>query len=378
MSIEALGPLMTSALFAGKPRGDVLRALANAADPETFECFPSYEYIAFISGRARSTAADALKALILVNFVEKIEGTKGGRRRPNRYRVNIELISLCKDHVREAKRDAVREGCDPMESMIMARDFIERVIDRAVSATAWVKRRKMDRDLEENAIRSIQNAMIAKIQNRPGCGRFEGENRPAGGQNRPGGDMETVRGADPKRKINIYSETRVRGAAAPDGATPRTAGSRADRSGPDRGKAGKDGPQALEADTIRRRTRDVIVNWIVRGEIDRLDALILKPMFEELKDFRVPGCSLDGQTADDFISALPFTHRNGFARAVDWLRRYIDGEDHTKPNEGFWPLLRDLQRTPVYGARDERIERLQSKVKAERDKRDRQQQEDAA
>lgn len=215
MGIVALGPAFESGIFAGTPRGEVLRALCNHADDDRFECWPSYEFIAFVAGIGRSTAARELKALITLGLVEIVEAG-GGRRRANRYRVNVPLIEICRDRVRAAKRAAGPDSKARIEAMNAAREACEKL-----------------------------------LQNRPAGGRFPEENRPAGDQNRPAHDTETVPPVDPNLKKNLNTEkTRARGGGDPDGPPPRGAegalGDGHGRAGPSSPALGPQGAQELE------------------------------------------------------------------------------------------------------------------------------------
>ena len=318
MGIVALGPAYESGLFAGSVRGEVLRALCNNADDDRFECYPSYEYIAFTAGCGRSTVARELKALIHLGLLEIVEAG-GGRRRSNRYRINVPLIEICRHRVRAAKNAAGRESKARIEAMIAARIECEEI-----------------------------------LKNRPAGGRFPEENRPAGDGNRPAGDIETVPPRDSNRHKNLQKEkTRARGAADPDGTAPRggeepVGESAAGSEGADREARAKGALEnQREAQSSRPADRDrfwrqrFILDWL---EGKRPDLMVCRAL--EIDATRLT----DAQIEEIALSMRP-TYVKTVAGFVRWAEACNAGDASQKPPipsvRQLMEMLADPRRRPL-------------------------------
>lgn len=369
---------MESGLWAGRPRGEVLRALCNAADDDTWECFPSYEFTAFIAGAGRSTAHREIRALEYCALIEVVE-PGGGRRRSNRYRINVRLIELCRDRVRAAKKAAVG-GKARIAAMERERDYcqlvfkvLERMLRRISAGTAT-------EDAKGKAIHRAIETAETFLKNRPACGRFTfSQTVPLETETVPSCGTKTVHGVDPNLHRSSHSEkTRARGAAAPDGASPP---------GASRGARGETVPGEL-----RWRARRLIVHWLLTGEVERLKAYPLRdgladgpPGLACFTGWRIPGYDFDGPEAEHFIANIPATVRREVASGLNWIEAHLAGTDAKDPRKVYDALVASIEAQPIGAktcSRDTRIDWLRNSLETEDQHPDRagdhQQAEDAA
>lgn len=373
MGVIALGPAMESGLWAGRPRGEILRALANAADDDTGECFPSYEYTAFIAGVGRSTAHREIRALEFCGLVELVEAG-GGRRKSNRYRVNAAMIELCAQRVRAAKRAAAGNAKARIDAQAAARDYCERVFAILERMLRRIGAAEAAEPVKANAARRAIETATAFLQNRPPRGRFRGEgNRPAGDENRPAAwDKNRPAAWDPNLQGNSHSEeTRARaGDAAPDGASPgadaegapaASAAPGGEFAGSGTGDAGR---RAAIPEGLRHRARDLVAQWVLSGDVERFAAKALRvglgpetPGIASLADFHIPGFDFDGPQAADFIARIPARGdggRGGVVTGFDWCERWVLGDPNepNNPEKPFGAVVAAMRKTLAWSARD--------------------------
>lgn len=387
MGVVAYSPVMESGLWAGKPRGAVLRAMANAADDDKWECYPSYEFTAFVAGVGRSTAHREIRALEYCAIVELIE-EGGGRRKSNRYRINVTLLELCAQRVRAAKKAAGPNGRNRIAAMTEARDYCHLVF----AVLERMMRRIAARDLSvEKKAKAVERAVETAetfLRNRPRYGRFgKKETVPLETETVHELGTKTVHGVDPNLQRNYHLEKRraTQGGENPDpeafpqpdreggqGSPDREGGQAGShREGaPDPG-GGAGGPGAglmegADAEAARLKARDALVAWLVTGDIDRISALWLKASYAGVSDFRVPYCDLTGAEASAFAARLPYGARSGVVAAADWCARWIAGDDPKEPAPPFKRIEAFLRRSPGSPGYAARIDALRAGVEAAR------------
>lgn len=298
MGIVALGPCFESGLWAGSPRGEVLRALCNTADDSLGECFPSYEYCAFMAGVGRSTAAREIAMLRQLDILELVE-QGGGRRRSNRYRVNVALLEICARRVRAARDEARRLSLPTDERIAMmaaARDACEKL-----------------------------------LENRPAGGRFPEENRPAGDGNRPAHDIETVHGVDPNLQKNLKTEEPARERASPAGEKPGSA-LPAGRAPDDEPWRAADAEEALEETASREPLTDLerkvrtnhantVLLWLIDGALEQFHRANLRLSLADMAD---------GQTVERAVLAFDTPGARRAAQYARWALMWADGVPGTR------------------------------------------------
>lgn len=153
--------------------------------------------------------------------------------------------------------------------------------------------------------------------------------------------------------------------AGADGEGPGAPSAKADKQKPSayadgsQGSGTGEGAKAAIPKPLRHRTRDLIIRWLVRGDIDRFKAMALKfgvtdggePSggIDALADYAVPKHDFHGPQAEQFIAALPLTARRGVAGQVDWVLNWIAGADDNKPFEALAPLENSFRDNPLEG-----------------------------
>ena len=88
MSVEALSWALKQDVKTSNKKC-LLLILANYADPETMECYPSIETLAKRSHMSMSSVKRCLTYLIENGFISKVGGRQGGPAKTNRYTVNL-------------------------------------------------------------------------------------------------------------------------------------------------------------------------------------------------------------------------------------------------------------------------------------------------
>ena len=135
MAVKYLGQAMDSGLFAKTARGKVLRGLCNCINPEEDVAFPSYDYLAFISGVSRRSAIDEVQALERMQVIAVQTG--GGKQKANRYCVNWPMLQGVMAVVDRAKKAGGNSGKLRIKAMEFARDTCEDLIAKGELAALY-------------------------------------------------------------------------------------------------------------------------------------------------------------------------------------------------------------------------------------------------
>lgn len=161
-------------------------------------------------------------------------------------------------------------------------------------------------------------------------------------------------------------------AGDPDGPPPSGTGGRAASSADPGGEAAKE--RGGIPKPLRHRARDLIIGWLLKGEVDWVNAQALKFGIGDnpegvaaLKDFeRLPRFDFSGPKAEQFIAAIPVTARHSVVSAVDWVQRWIEGTDKNEPAPPFKGLEASFRDYPKTDGRDARLAWLRAGVEADR------------
>lgn len=281
MGVVCLGPVFESGLFASGARGDVLRALANFADDERHECYPSYDYLAFVAGVARETAMREVKALVTVGLLDVV-AKGGGSRTTNRYRLNLDLLDACRLAVRAAKKAAGNDPAARLAAMESERDWWEAHLENG-DPTSLLQSGNSDPD----AVR---------------------------------GDPDAARGdptsPNPSVEPSENPSARARGDAAPDGASPPGPGTGAappsSGAGPPAGEGKRPIGPIADADCV------LVASWLGDGLCpDRLlwlAAATARGVRAESLGFR------PGMGPGEVEAALQRLSPQGLAKAASWAK----------------------------------------------------------
>ncbi|NOX95837.1 MAG: helix-turn-helix domain-containing protein [Alphaproteobacteria bacterium] len=138
MSISAIGDIMRCGpIFKGAEKA-VLLALANYAD-ENGLCRPSINEIAWNTGLASRTVERALPELEDLLVLEVFE--KGGGRRANRYRLNIDWLQKAAASIYRTKQQALQEGGNRYDKMQLIATAIRAELDREAAPRRLARKR---------------------------------------------------------------------------------------------------------------------------------------------------------------------------------------------------------------------------------------------
>ncbi|GJL93533.1 MAG: hypothetical protein DHS20C04_31920 [Hyphococcus sp.] len=210
-----------------------------------------------------------------------------------------------------------------------------------------------------------------------------------------GANATTERGerGTPDPSLNHHKNLRAREGGDPDGPPSPAAGGARGEGAPrsSNAAAGGDGGGASDGEGRRRAlipkplrhvARDLILDWIVGGEINWTTAMRLKfgkppdhGGIEAIADFKIPRFNFEGDQAWAFIAALPLTARREVTGQIAWVERWIANSDPNKPFEALERLEASLRDCPLS---DERAERRNARVAMLRDNVQREIEADAA
>lgn len=340
MTVEHYGPFINSGLFKG-PRAGVMAYLCNVAD-DYGESFPSYWTIATGSRCDRSTAMREIGWLEDHGVIKKLQGDdrppekRGVARRANVYRINISLIRTLDAAVEEIKALAGRRPERRNGAVLALAQWAEETIeangkDGCKVLISALGKLMLDGGLPRLLPKRNSGGAPPSSEIDGGAGEIDG------GAPHPYPSSESL---NPSRRARA-------GDAAPDGAPPGASAGGAPAAGaaPGGEAAGSGAGDSRNAPAVdpalRPRARDVVLQWVLRGDVDRIEAMALRSgiarggrpatRIASLQEFRIPGFDLDGPLAERFVMALPLTVRREVDGQIAWVIRWLAGDDPKEP-----------------------------------------------
>jgi DNA-binding transcriptional ArsR family regulator len=291
----------------------VLWHLCDCHNPR-MGCFPGQEYLASVCEMSRSSVNNHLNTLEKAGLIKRI--------------INIDP---------ETKKQLPTEYKFPFQP-----EFGDLLAGQKIEGNPWSRVRNLDTEaVSKNEAEPCPNSGQSRVQNL---------------------DTNPVR--EPVKEPSAPT-----GGGAPDGPPPAGTGGAggeigAEGDGDDPGDGSQGSGAGEEAKAaipkpLRHRTRDLIIRWLVRGDIDRFKAKALKHGLMDggaptggipaLADIHPPNHDFEGPKAEQFIAAMPLTARKAVAGQVDWVLRWIAGADDNKPFEALAPLENSFRDNPLDG-----------------------------